>query len=84
MRVRHWVTYHGVALNRDPALEHFRAIVPCGISTPGLGVTSLRALGVRVSAEELDVVLRESFAETFESEGALLACREIVPAAGGR
>src|SRR5947199_6178886 len=51
VRVRHWVSYHGVALNVDPALEHFRGIVPCGID-PGLsghGVTSLAAIGVTAS-----------------------------------
>ena len=84
VRVRHGVTYHGVALNRDPELEHFSAIVPCGISAAGLGVTSLAALGVRVSAAELDRLLEESFAQVFEAEGAALACREGVPAASGR
>ena len=84
VRVRHWVTYHGVALNRDPELEHFSAIVPCGISAAGLGVTSLAALGVRVSAARLDRLLEESFAEVFEAEGAALACREGVSAASGR
>ena len=71
VRVRHWVTYHGVALNRDPELEHFSAIVPCGITAAGFGVTSLAALGVRVSAAELDRLLEESFAEVFEAEYAL-------------
>jgi lipoyl(octanoyl) transferase len=84
VRVRHWVTYHGVALNRDPELEHFSAIVPCGITAAGLGVTSLAALGVPVSAVELDRLLEESFAEVFEAEGAALARREGVAAASGR
>jgi lipoyl(octanoyl) transferase len=84
VRVRHWVTYHGVALNRDPELEHFSAIVPCGINAAGLGVTSLAALGVRVSGEALDRLLEESFAEVFEAAGAALACREGGAAASGR
>ena len=84
VRVRHWVTYHGVALNRNPELEHFSAIVPCGISAAGLGVTSLAALGVRVSAAELDRLLADCFAEVFEAEGSALACREGVPAASGQ
>jgi len=82
VRVRHWVTYHGVALNRDPVLEHFRSIVPCGIAAPGLGVTSLAELGVSISADELDRLLEASFADVFEAEGAALACREAAAAAG--
>jgi lipoyl(octanoyl) transferase len=69
VRISRWVTYHGVALNRDPELEHFSAIVPCGIAEPQFGVTSLAALGVRVSAAELDMLLKDSFAEVFETEG---------------
>ena len=44
VRVRRWVTYHGVAINVDPDLDHYGGIVPCGIA--GHGVTSLAALGV--------------------------------------
>jgi lipoyl(octanoyl) transferase len=57
--VRRWITYHGVSLNRDPDISHFQGIVPCGVADRG--VTSLAALGVRVSAEELDAALRASF-----------------------
>ncbi len=73
VRVSRWVTWHGVALNRDPELAHFRAIVPCGIAAPQFGVTSLADLGVRVSAEELDAVLGETFAQVFEATGAVAA-----------
>ena len=59
VRVRRWITYHGVSLNRDPDISHFQGIVPCGVADRG--VTSLAALGVRVSAEELDAALRASF-----------------------
>jgi lipoyl(octanoyl) transferase len=64
VRVRRWVTYHGVSLNRDPDLSHFQGIVPCGVADRG--VTSLTALGVQVSVEELDEVLRETFALVFK------------------
>src|SRR5271169_1226092 len=63
VRVRRWVTYHGVALNLDPELDHYRGIVPCGIAEHG--VTSLAALGVGATMEEVDTVLRGTFAEVF-------------------
>ena len=63
IRVRRWVTFHGVALNVDPVLEHFSGIVPCGIS--GQGVTSLTDLGIPVSMEEVDSVLRREFEALF-------------------
>ena len=65
VRVRRWVSYHGVALNVDPDLEHFQGIVPCGINGPGYGVTSLADLGIRVSMEEADAALKASFREIF-------------------
>ena len=67
VRVRHWVSYHGAALNVDPDLEHFRGIVPCGID-PGLsghGVTSLAAIGVTASMSEVDIALRATSEEVF-------------------
>ena len=63
VRVRHWVTYHGVALNVDCDLSHFAGIVPCGIR--GHGVTSLSDLGVACSMAEVDAALRQTFAQTF-------------------
>lgn len=63
VRVRRWITYHGVSLNRDPDISHFQGIVPCGVADRG--VTSLAALGVRVAAEELDAALRASFEAAF-------------------
>jgi lipoyl(octanoyl) transferase len=63
VRVRRWVTYHGVAINLDPDLEHFAGIVPCGIS--GFGVTSLAALGLTASMAELDAALLATFEEVF-------------------
>ncbi len=67
VRVRRWVTYHGVSLNRDPDLSHFEGIVPCGI--PDRGVTSLAALGLGVSTAELDAALRVAFEEVFGPAG---------------
>jgi lipoyl(octanoyl) transferase len=64
VRVRQWVTYHGLALNVDPELEHYRGIVPCGIAEHG--VTSLAELGIAASMGEVDTALRCSFAEVFE------------------
>jgi len=68
VRVRHWITLHGIAINVDPDLEHFGGIVPCGISEHG--VTSLKALGVDVTLEEVDDVLRGAFGDVFTTEGA--------------
>jgi lipoyl(octanoyl) transferase len=64
VRIRHWVTLHGIALNVDPDLGHYRGIVPCGISEHG--VTSLARLGVRPDMPAVDRALRESFAEVFD------------------
>ena len=64
VRVRRWVTYHGLALNVDPELEHYRGIVPCGIVEHG--VTSLAELGIPATMDEVDTALRRTFAEVFE------------------
>jgi lipoyl(octanoyl) transferase len=64
VRVRHWVSYHGVALNIDPDLGHYRGIVPCGIAEHG--VTSLAALGVAATTAQVDAALRATFDEVFE------------------
>ena len=61
VRVRRWVTYHGMALNIDPDLDHYRGIVPCGIAEHG--VTSLARLGVAATMAEVDAALRATFAE---------------------
>jgi lipoyl(octanoyl) transferase len=65
VRIRHWVTMHGVSLNLDPNLEHFTGIVPCGISGPGYGVTSLHDLGILISTAELDMAMKAAFGEVF-------------------
>jgi lipoyl(octanoyl) transferase len=68
VRVRRWVTYHGVAINLEPDLEHFGGIVPCGIS--GFGVTSLADLGLTATMPELDAALMTTFDEVFCSPAA--------------
>jgi lipoyl(octanoyl) transferase len=67
VRVRHWVTLHGVALNVDPDLGHFRGIVPCGIAEDRFGTTSLADLGIHVQMAEVDAALRGAFGEMFGS-----------------
>src|ERR1700720_139183 len=61
IRVRRWVSFHGIALNVAPDLTHFSGIVPCGISASQFGVTSLRDLGLAVSMSEVDVALAREF-----------------------
>jgi lipoyl(octanoyl) transferase len=63
IRVRRWVTFHGIALNVSPALDHFTGIVPCGIATQG--VTSLADLGKRVTMADADAALRRAFEANF-------------------
>lgn len=63
IRVRKWVTYHGIALNVAPDLSHYNGIIPCGISEHG--VTSLAALGVDASMTEVDTILEEEFRKAF-------------------
>jgi lipoyl(octanoyl) transferase len=58
VRVRHWVTLHGISINVNPDLSHFGGIVPCGISDAG--VTSMQALGVQASMGELDQALKRN------------------------
>ena len=65
VRVRRWVTFHGVALNVDPDLTHFSGIIPCGIREHG--VTSMHALGHLVTMEEVDAALMAGWDEVFGS-----------------
>jgi len=65
IRVRRWVSFHGIALNVAPDLTHFAGIVPCGISAAHFGVTSLHDLGVLAGMGEVDAALRTTFAPIF-------------------
>lgn len=63
VRVRRWVTFHGISINVEPDLSHYAGIIPCGIA--GHGVTSLVNLGLPVTMGDLDTVLRQRFSEFF-------------------
>ena len=63
IRLRKWVSFHGISINVEPDLEHFSGIVPCGIREHG--VTSLVDLGLPVGMPDLDVALRTTFARLF-------------------
>jgi lipoyl(octanoyl) transferase len=75
VRVRQWVSFHGISINLDPDLSHFEGIVPCGIAEHG--VTSLADLGLPVTMADLDVALRITFDEVFrQGAGAALSAFE--------
>ncbi|MEK9671446.1 MAG: lipoyl(octanoyl) transferase LipB [Rhodospirillaceae bacterium] len=63
VRVRKWVTFHGISLNIEPDLSHFDGIIPCGIEDHG--VTSLVEQGITSSTPEVDSALKRTFAEVF-------------------
>lgn len=65
VRVRRWVTFHGVSINLAPDLSHFSGIVPCGISSPYLGVTSFKDLNCNASMEALTHIMRREFETLF-------------------
>jgi lipoyl(octanoyl) transferase len=63
VRLRRWISFHGIAINVNPDLSHFQGIVPCGLSQ--YGVTSCEALGVSISLKELDEALRQMWAQNY-------------------
>ncbi len=63
--MQRWVTLHGIAINVAPELAHFSGIVPCGVSDPRYGVTSLADLGIHATMAEVDAVLRREFEVLF-------------------
>jgi lipoyl(octanoyl) transferase len=65
VRLRKWVSFHGIAFNVEPDLEHFSGITPCGIAAPEFGVTSLVDLGLPVTMADADAALRASFEGVF-------------------
>jgi lipoyl(octanoyl) transferase len=73
VRLKRWVSFHGIAINVEPDLTHFAAIVPCGVADPRYGVTSLVDLGHLVSMAEIDIALRRAFEEVFGSTTARVA-----------
>lgn len=69
VRIRHWVTYHGISINVDPQLDHFSGIVPCGIRE--FGVTSCHDLGVHIAMNDLDDALLRQWDAVFGSDQGL-------------
>jgi lipoyl(octanoyl) transferase len=65
VRVKKWVTLHGISLNVAPDLSHYSGILACGVSDPLHGVTSLADLGVKATMADVDAALREHFAAVF-------------------
>jgi lipoyl(octanoyl) transferase len=65
VRLKRWVSFHGIAINVEPDLSHFSAIVPCGVVDPRFGVTSLVDLGHPATLADADIALRQAFAEIF-------------------
>ena len=65
VRIRRWVTFHGIAINVEPDISHFEGIVPCGVAGETLGVTSLVDLGLPVTMADLDRALAETFPRVF-------------------
>jgi lipoyl(octanoyl) transferase len=72
VRLRRWISFHGIAINVEPDLSHFQAIVPCGVVDPRYGVTSLVDLGLPVTMADVDIALRQAFSEVFGAAGARL------------
>ena len=71
VRIRHWVSFHGISINLEPDLSHYAGIVPCGIAEHG--VTSLVDLGLPVTMTDLDTALAETFDEVFGASKASAA-----------
>ena len=65
IRLRRWVSLHGIAFNVEPDLSHFGGIVPCGVADPRYGVTSLADLGHIVSFPDVDIAMRQEFEALF-------------------
>lgn len=74
IRLKRWVSFHGISLNVEPDLEHFQGITPCGIDDPRYGVTSLVDLGLPVDMAEADEALKQAFERVFE-----MTARPVLP-----
>jgi lipoyl(octanoyl) transferase len=72
VRLKRWVSFHGIAINVEPDLSHFSAIVPCGVADPRFGVTSLVDLGHPVALTDVDLALRQAFEDVFGASNAAL------------
>src|SRR5438477_6486059 len=67
VRLKRWVSFHGIAINVEPELSHFDAIVPCGVANARYGVTRLVDLGPPLTIADVDLALRQAFDEVFGS-----------------
>jgi lipoyl(octanoyl) transferase len=65
IRVKRWITLHGISLNVAPDLAHYAGVLPCGVTEQKWGVTSLQDLGIEAKMSDVDVALRASFEEIF-------------------
>jgi lipoyl(octanoyl) transferase len=65
VRLKRWVSLHGISINVEPELSHFSGIVPCGVTDARYGVTSLVDLGLPVTMHDVDVALKRAFTEVF-------------------
>jgi len=87
IRVKKWVSLHGISLNVAPDLSHYAGILPCGVSEPAWGVTSLADLGAKATVAEVDTALRREFEQLFGPSATLEsdppARRDEHPARGG-
>jgi lipoyl(octanoyl) transferase len=77
VRIRHWVSFHGLSINLEPDLAHYQGIVPCGVE--GHGVTSLVDLGLPVTMADLDAALAETFDAVFCDPPSVAAAPARVP-----
>lgn len=77
IRVRKWVTLHGISLNVAPDLSHYAGILPCGVNEPRYGVTSLADLGANAGMSDVDAALRVSFEEIFGSVASAAVARDF-------
>jgi lipoyl(octanoyl) transferase len=68
VRLRRWVSFHGISINVEPELAHFQAIIPCGVTDPRYGVTSLADLGLTATTADVDIALRQAFEDVFGAE----------------
>ena len=66
VRVRKWITYHGISININPNLNNFSGIIPCGINNPNYGITSLHKLGITLSMSQFDKILKKEFFKIFK------------------
>jgi lipoyl(octanoyl) transferase len=83
IRLKRWVSLHGIALNVEPDLSHYAGILACGVSDARYGVTSLRDLGVKAGMADVDAAMRKEFETLFGEAVAESDSRPLVPTQAG-